>query len=146
MLPCAGTKITEEEKEIPLAPMPLSDEKNRSTERIMTCATPVFGENQDNQATIRLLVVYTQEALNWSNASEGGIANTIASGVARTQTVWNNNTLGATIELTHAELVDYPESGDMSTDLNRLYEESEGYLGQVHQLRKMQIFRHESRC
>ena len=110
----------------------------------------VSGESQPNANTmsvcdlgnacpgpsiIDIMVVYTQQAENnW-----GGAANTIAN---ITQAITNMNASmsnslisNVTFRLVHTSKVTYTESGNFSTDLNRLAGTSDGYMDNVHALR-----------
>ena len=87
---------------------------------------------------INLLMVYTPAAEAWAISNGGGINNIIAGAMAQTKAVVDNQGNGDTIKLVHSALVNYTEvtNDNMSTDLDRLTETSDGYLDTVHLLRK----------
>jgi hypothetical protein len=92
----------------------------------------------NDPASIGLLIVYTPAAKAWADAEENGIENTIAGAMAQTAAVIANQGNGDAINLVHSALIDYTEvQGDgMGTDLDMLTGTSDGYMDEVHQLRK----------
>ena len=89
-------------------------------------------------AQIDILMVYTPAAATWA-ASNGGINSIIASAMAQTSAVIDNQRNGDSFNLVHSQQVAYTEEAagyDMSTDLDRLTNTNDGYMDEVHQLRK----------
>lgn len=89
----------------------------------------------DIAATIDVMVVYTPAARTWAIANEGGIGNTIAQAMAKGQLVADNSGTMLDLNLVHSAEVAYTESGNSSTDLDRLSTSGDGYLDAVHALR-----------
>jgi peptidyl-Asp metalloendopeptidase len=55
--------------------------------------------------------------------------------VAETNTAYSRSAVIPRLRLVHQEEVSYTESGDFSTDLNRLTNPSDGFMDNVHALR-----------
>ena len=127
---CGGAVIADNTKEVDV------EGKYRIGDALSTCSVPVFGSNPSTNATIRILVLYTADAATWSNNNAGGIANTIASGLATIQNAWNTSQIGATIELAHSAQVNYSEVDNLSTDLSRLQAITDGFIDNAEELRK----------
>jgi hypothetical protein len=88
-------------------------------------------------ATINLLIVYTPAAAAWAAENEGGIANTIAGAMSQTKAVLDNQRNGDAIKLVYSGQISYIEhKDDMNTDLNNLTGTTDGFMDEVHQLRK----------
>jgi hypothetical protein len=85
--------------------------------------------------TIDVMIVYTPNAKNWANTSGGGINNVIAQAMSRGQQSMDNTAIPVTLHLAHSVEVNYTESGNSNTDLNRLTNPSDGYMDNVHTLR-----------
>ena len=85
--------------------------------------------------TIDVMVVYTPAAKTWANTSGGGINNVINQAVQNGQLALDNSVTDMTIQLVHSAEIAYTESGDSSTDLDRLTDTSDGYMDSVHQSR-----------
>jgi hypothetical protein len=98
---------------------------------------PVYNTNVDVTATIDLLVVYTPAAASSSyTSSHGGINNVIASMIALGNTCFTNSQTGITLRLAHSTQINYTETGDMHVSIDRLKGTSDGYMDNVHTLRK----------
>lgn len=83
---------------------------------------------------VDLLVVYTSTA----RAKQGGAAAMnalIAMGVDLANQAYTNSQIAMQLRLVRAAEVTYTETGDISTDLNRLRSTNDGFMDQVHQLR-----------
>lgn len=83
---------------------------------------------------VDLLVVYTPTA----RAKQGGQAAMnalIAMGVDLANQAYSNSRIAMRLRLVHAAEVAYTETGNISTDLSRLRNTSDGFMDQVHQLR-----------
>lgn len=74
----------------------------------------------DDTANIDVMVVYTPNAEDWAQSYGGGIDNVIAMAMANAQLVLDNSETLIDINLVHADLVNYTESGSSSTDLRRI--------------------------
>ena len=70
--------------------------------------------------TITVMVVYTPAAKEWSDTYGGGIHNVIAQSMAKAQLALDNSETYLTMSLAHSAEIDYTESGDSNTDLDRL--------------------------
>jgi len=89
-------------------------------------------------AQIDILIVYTPAAAAWA-ASSGGINNVIAGAMAQTSAVMGNQRNGDSFNLVHSQQITYTEASggnDMGTDLNRLTNPNDGFMDEVHQIRK----------
>ncbi len=80
--------------------------------------------------TIDVMIVYTPAAEAWANSSGGGIANVMAQAMQRAQLSHDNSNTVVTLNLLHSAPVNYTESGNSSTDLNRLTN-FDGYMDEV---------------
>jgi uncharacterized protein YjdB len=90
----------------------------------------------NDPATIHLLIVYTQVAANSSYASQrGGINNIIARMVELGNICMTNSQVGINLVVAHSEQVNYTAT-DMDSSLSRLQNPSDGYMDNVHVLRK----------
>lgn len=89
--------------------------------------------DEDDQAAMRVLIVYTQAALNHAG-SQAAMDNLIAQNMVRANNASINSNLGITFSLAHAELTTYVEAGS-GTDLNRLRLQADGFMDNVHALR-----------
>ncbi|MDR3266703.1 MAG: hypothetical protein LBT24_03935, partial [Tannerella sp.] len=87
-------------------------------------------------AQIDLLIVYTAAAEAWANSHQGGIGNTIANMINLGNLALSNSLTGVTLRLAHSARVDYTEAGGMEVSLNRLKETGDGFIDNVHALRK----------
>jgi uncharacterized protein YjdB len=98
---------------------------------------PDYNTNTSSPATISVLVVYTPAAAQTSYASShGGMSNLIATMIALGNTCLSNSQTGITLVLAHSAQVNYTENNVMTTSLNRLQNPSDGYMDNVHALRK----------
>ncbi len=86
-------------------------------------------------AIIDIMIVYTPAAQEWSDTYDGGINNTIASAMATANNVSANSELGIEFNLVDSRLVNYVEQGN-GNDLYALRNNSDGYMDEVHQIRK----------
>jgi hypothetical protein len=95
-------------------------------------------------STIDVLIVYTPSAANWADINSSGIQNIVNQSMATAQLAADNSNVNVEFRLAHSQLVEYEESGDSFTDLQRLTAsptfnpwgpESEGFLDEVHQIR-----------
>ncbi len=78
---------------------------------------------EDDPAVVGVMVVYTPAARSWAGDAAGqstNINNTIAQAMSRANLTAINSEVGLTFELVHSSEVDYVESGDSLTDLDRL--------------------------
>ena len=88
----------------------------------------------NDPATVDVMIAYTPAARNWGN-SNGGIFNIIATSIALGNTVLSNSNTLLTLRLVHNVEVQYTESGDSGTDLERLTFTNDGYMDNIHTLR-----------
>ncbi|MDR2145455.1 MAG: InlB B-repeat-containing protein [Tannerella sp.] len=111
------------------------DEDNRMPQLRSSCAPT--GTNVNSPATIDVLVVYTAAAANSSYASEhGGIENIISTMINLGNLSLSNSQTGITLSLAHSAEVDYTETKDMGVSLDYLGGADDGYMDNVHALRK----------
>jgi Metallo-peptidase family M12 len=85
-------------------------------------------EYDDNGSTIDVMVVYTQDAANASF----NITAEIQLAVDETNQSYINSLVNPRIRLVHAAQVTYTETGNISTDVSRLKNPSDGYMDEVH--------------
>jgi len=100
---------------------------------------PIAGQNPDVPAVVDLLVVYTPAAASTTFVSQrGGINSVIATMMAFSNTCFSNSQTGITLQLAHSAQVDYtePVPYDTRATLYRLRDPSDGYMDDVHALRK----------
>ncbi|MDR2384273.1 MAG: Ig-like domain-containing protein, partial [Tannerella sp.] len=99
--------------------------------------SPNTNSGADDPAQIDLLIVYTTAAKNSVYAlQKGGINNVIASMIALGNTSLSNSQTGITLNLVHSAEVAYSETNEMDVSLARLQSVSDGYMDDVHALRK----------
>ena len=98
---------------------------------------PTHSTNTDSFAKIDLLIVYTSAAANTPyTIQHGGINSVIASMIALGNTCLSNSKTGITLNLAHSAQVDYTETNDMYVSLPHLKDDGDGYMDNVHKLRK----------
>ncbi len=84
--------------------------------------------------TINVMVVYTPAAQDWASG-QGGINNFINQTMQSGQTTIDDSDINLNLRLTHSAIVNYTESGTISTDLSRLRGTDNGYMDEVHDWR-----------
>jgi hypothetical protein len=95
-----------------------------------------LGITADSAARIDVMVVYTSAA----RAAEGSVVAMkarIKSGIDLTNQAYANSTVTPRLRLVHVEEVAYTESGNITTDVNRLKAPTDGYMDVVHTLRNI---------
>ncbi len=95
-----------------------------------------LGVNADSGSTIDVMVVYTPAALA-GEGSEAAMKARVALAVSETNTSYSKAGITTRLRLVHTEMVSYTETGNMSTDLNRMINTSDGYMDNVHSLRNI---------
>lgn len=88
-------------------------------------------ELTDDGSIIEVLVVYTPAAA----AASANILAEIDLAVHETNNSYANSNINQRLRLVHAAQVSYVQSGDISIDLNRLRNTTDGYMDEVHTLR-----------
>lgn len=95
-------------------------------------------------STVDVLIVYTPSAMSWATTNSSGIQNIINQSMATAQLAADNSNVGVEFRLAHSQLVEYEESGNSLTDLQRLTaspsfnlwgSENAGFLDEVHRIR-----------
>jgi|GEM_PF-3094157 len=81
--------------------------------------------------TIDCLIVYTPAARDYANA-DTSINTYISQAMQLAQLGMDNSAVEITMRLVHSALITYTESGSSNTDLNRLTQNSDGYMDEVH--------------
>ena len=81
---------------------------------------------------IDVMVVYTAQARTVLGGSDASAQTAIANAVAEMNAANSNSGVIHTFNLVYSDLVSYTESGNASTDLNRLANGSDGYMDIVH--------------
>jgi len=94
---------------------------------------PPLGTTSAAAANSRIdcMIVYTPAARDYAN-SGSGINNFISQAMLLGQLGMDNSATDITMRLAHSALVDYTESGNSTTDLNRLTNTADGYMDRVH--------------
>jgi len=123
--------------------IPIGNEKINSTisprasKGIQATCTASSSLGETDPATIDLLIVYTPAAATTSYVSNrGGIDNVIASMIGLGNLCLSNSNIGMTLCLARSVQVDYTEADDMYISLPHLQNPSDGYMDDVHALRK----------
>ena len=88
----------------------------------------------DDGTVIDVMVVYTA-ATRAAAGGEAQIQALVREGVALSNQAYANSGINQRLRLAHVGEVDYTESGDISTDLERLTGLTDGFMDNVHQLR-----------
>jgi len=83
---------------------------------------------------VDVMVVYSNAALTGAG-SQANMDNTIATGISQGNLAHTNTSSGITLFLIHSALVNYNDSGDLGTDLDRLTSTNDGHMDNVHTLR-----------
>ncbi|WPD24913.1 MAG: M12 family metallo-peptidase [Candidatus Electrothrix scaldis] len=91
-------------------------------------------ESTDTSTVVDVMVVYSNDALTYAGSVDE-INNIIALGIAIANDAHETTNTGIFLHLVHSAQVNYTDSGNRSTDLDRLYESSDGYLDDVPALR-----------
>jgi hypothetical protein len=89
----------------------------------------------DDPATIDVMVVYTPAADAWADLNSSGIDNVIAQAMSLADQALVNSNVGISVRLVHTAVIDYTESGNTGTDLQRLTSREDGYMDAVHAMR-----------
>ncbi|HEV8606226.1 MAG TPA: Ig-like domain repeat protein [Tepidisphaeraceae bacterium] len=84
--------------------------------------------------TIDLMIVYTQASVN-DMGSLAAMARRVNDSVWGTNTAFWNSRIPVAVRLVYSGLVNYAETGKLSTDLTRLAGTSDGFMDNVHALR-----------
>jgi hypothetical protein len=108
--------------------------KESSFTPVLDLDPAAMGPNADSGATIDVLVVYTSAA----RAAEGSVSAMNARvdlAVTETNTAYANSGVTPRLRLVYKGELAYSETGNISTDLDRLRYMADGYLDQVHTLR-----------
>lgn len=106
----------------------LSKKENIIGSEIVTDNTPL---SDSGPVVISLMIVYTPAAASWAATNEGGISNTIASIMNKSQLALDNSNLGITLDLVHTAQVNYTELHN-NNDLYNLTYTNDGYMDEVH--------------
>ena len=86
----------------------------------------------DTGSTIDVMVVYSNQT---ATAAGTAIGAQIQQAVDRANTAYANSGISMRLRLVHYEAANYSESGNFSTDLNRLTSATDGFMDNVHSLR-----------
>jgi hypothetical protein len=87
-------------------------------------------------AVIQVIVLYTPETLQAAGGTDDAIASAIALAQAETNKGFANSKIPARLRVVASRKVDYPESGEAQTDLDRLMNPSDGFLDDILALRQ----------
>ncbi|TVQ75198.1 MAG: hypothetical protein EA380_11425, partial [Phycisphaeraceae bacterium] len=89
---------------------------------------------QDDGSVIDVMIVYTPAAQN-AAGGQNAIQSLAQSAISSTNNVYANSQIDTRLELVYLGLVNYQESGSISTDLSRLRGTSDGFMDEVHGIR-----------
>jgi hypothetical protein len=92
------------------------------------------GDYGDRTPTIRVLVMYTRTAMD-AQGGEAAMQARVVFAINQANTAYANSLATAQLELAFMGVVDYPESGNASTDLSRWRATSDGFMDEVHCIR-----------
>ena len=116
----------------PLAhPLEVPSETSEESQQSLDVSTPV-----DDGSLIDVMVLYTPAA-KIRMGGRAGIEALIDLYIAYTNQAYANSGAFQRLRLVVRKEVDYIESGDVFIDLNRLAEESDGYIDEIHTLRDL---------
>lgn len=103
----------------------------RSEDHISASSEGTYSaDSTDDGSVIDVLVVYTQAA-----SAGGDIRSEIQLAVDHMNSSLSNSNISLKMNLVHTEMVDYKETGNALTDLNRLGRSGDGYMDGVLSLR-----------
>jgi hypothetical protein len=102
--------------------------EEQSTTDLETRIVIPTSKYDDNGSIIDVMVVYTQDAANASF----NINAEIQLAVDETNQSYINSLINPRIRLAHSAQVTYTETGNISTDVSRLKNPSDGYMDEVH--------------
>jgi len=88
----------------------------------------------DTAGTIDVMVVYTTAARE-AEGSTAAMKARIELAMTETNTAYANSGVTPRLRLVHVQELDYEESGNLTTEVNRLASTSDGYMDSVHSLR-----------
>ncbi len=132
VVPTAGDQHALWRYSLRAEPMMESDDSMLVSPPDSTTFTPLSAETcTDPSDEIDVMVAYTKEA----RIAQGGphaMESWIAARISQMNTANNNSGVNMTVNLVHTMELAYTESGNMSTDLSRFYDDSDGYMDQIH--------------
>lgn len=137
--PVLGHDVVEipEGIEIPINTTTDSTVSLRASQEIQTTCIASSDLGVNDPAIIDLLIVYTPAAAATSYVSQhGGVDAVIANMIALGNRCLSNSQTGITLRLAHSEQIDYAETNDMGISLSHLQDSSDGYMDNVHAMRK----------
>ena len=88
-------------------------------------------EESDGETVIDVMVVYSDDVAD----AVADIDSLIQLAIDETNESYSNSNVNQRLRLVHRAEVDYVETGDSSTDLNRLRDSSDGFIDEIHTLR-----------
>jgi hypothetical protein len=100
----------------------------------LRAVTPTLSES-NAAVTVDILVVYTPAAKAWAVQNGIDINLDIVGGIQRANQVLSNSQTNVTLNLVYKQEVNYTESGNTNTDLDRLKSPGDGYVDEAHALR-----------
>ncbi len=105
-------------------------------EHVGESASPAAGMEQSaaSGTVIDVMVVYTPAMLNAYQTHDGVKAH-VAQAVAAANAAYSASGVDLQLRLVHSTLVNYTQTSDMGTDLERLRLTNDGYMDEVHGLR-----------
>ncbi|MDD2943065.1 MAG: M12 family metallo-peptidase, partial [bacterium] len=87
-----------------------------------------------DNTVIDVMVVYTDDT-ETAVGSVNDVETMAAAAIASTNTAYTNSGINITLNLVHVAAAGYSDSGDFSTDLNRLTLTNDGFMDNIHTLR-----------
>lgn len=98
-----------------------------------TSTTATVSTAADSGAEIDVMIVYSNQT---AAAAGTAIGAQIQQAIDSANKAYANSAIATRLRLVHYQQVAYAESGDFNTDLNRLTSSGDGYMDDVHTLRK----------
>ncbi len=114
----------------PTLSLPVSQQSSNLNMLATTLAS-----NPLDTVTLDVMIVYTPAARTWANSYASSIGNVIAQAVASGQLALDNSNTYLNLNLVYSGEVNYTESGNSATDLERMTYKTDGYMDEVHTLR-----------
>ena len=88
-------------------------------------------EESDGETVIDVMVVYSDDVAD----AVADIDSLVQLAIDETNESFGNSSVNQRLRLVHRAEIDYVETGDSSTDLNRLRNSSDGFIDEIHTLR-----------
>ena len=98
-------------------------------------ANGTSGTNNASSSTVDIMVVYSNTTAN-AIPSQSALDVLVANSVSSINTAFVNSKVDGKVRLVHEAAIDYNDSGDIDTDLTRLFIPDDGYMDEIASLRE----------